>query len=207
MRANSTRQPFSISARPFGAARCDLPPPGGLNMMRFAPFSSQLSPEHSAITCAREIIGTASKAKLHGAADEQVEAIIMEPQPQPVADQPRGHGVEHLPRREAAGRGDGDDGLLVIAGPPIGQVLQCRALGIDARAVAAVLAADDVVDEVAIGRKSVESNEPRIRKASWTAALRWPWELSIPPFSCAMPRLQNSRLTMTWCQTPDDGVL
>ena len=42
----------------------DLPPPGGPNSSRLAPFSSQPSPAHSAITCALETIGTASKSKV-----------------------------------------------------------------------------------------------------------------------------------------------
>lgn len=37
--------------------------PGGPNRSRFAPFSSQLSPAVIAITCAFEIIGTASNSK------------------------------------------------------------------------------------------------------------------------------------------------
>jgi hypothetical protein len=44
-------------------ARCDLPPPGGPNISRFAPLSSQPSPAHNAETWALEIIGTASKSK------------------------------------------------------------------------------------------------------------------------------------------------
>src|SRR3954471_10540864 len=61
---NSTRHPFSTSARPIAAAKCDLPPPGGPNNKRLAPCSSQLSPAVSAITCALLTIGTASKSKL-----------------------------------------------------------------------------------------------------------------------------------------------
>ena len=62
-----------------------------------------------------------------GAADEQVEAVIIQPDPQAMADQPRRHGVEHLPEREAARGGDGDDRLLMIAGPLPGQLAAERA--------------------------------------------------------------------------------
>ncbi len=37
------------------------------------------------------------------AAEKQVEPVVVEPHAQPMADQPRGHGVEHLAQREAAG--------------------------------------------------------------------------------------------------------
>ena len=61
------------------------------------------------------------------AADEQIEAVVIQPDPQAVADQPRWHGVEHLLQHEAAGGGDGDDGLLMIAGPLPGQTAGARA--------------------------------------------------------------------------------
>lgn len=64
MRVNSTRQPFSIRARPMAAARWLFPPPGGPNNRMLAPFVSQLSPAAIAITWALETMGTASKAKL-----------------------------------------------------------------------------------------------------------------------------------------------
>ena len=61
---NNTRHPFSTSASPMAAARWLLPPPGGPNNKRLAPFSSQLSPAVSAITCALLTIGTALKSKV-----------------------------------------------------------------------------------------------------------------------------------------------
>lgn len=64
VRVNSTRQPFSISARPMAAARWLFPPPGGPNMRILAPLASQLSPAAMAITWALETMGTASNAKL-----------------------------------------------------------------------------------------------------------------------------------------------
>src|SRR6476646_1263160 len=47
----------------MAAARWLLPPPGGPNSKRLAPFSSQLSPAVSAMTWALLTIGTASKSK------------------------------------------------------------------------------------------------------------------------------------------------
>ena len=48
----------------MAAARWLLPPPGGPNASRLAPFLSQLSPAASAMTWALQTIGTASKSKL-----------------------------------------------------------------------------------------------------------------------------------------------
>jgi len=67
-----------------------------------------------------------------GAAEKEVEPIIVEPDPQAVADETRGHRVEHSAQNKAARRGDGDQRLLAISGPPIGQPLQGGALGVDA---------------------------------------------------------------------------
>ncbi len=94
------------------------------------------------------------------AADEQIEAVVIQPDPQAVADQPRRHGVEHLLQREAAGGGDGDDRLLMIAGPLPGQRLERGPLGLDALGGSGVLAADDLVDEAAIAARSSKSFSP-----------------------------------------------
>ena len=122
-------------------------------------------------------------------ADEQIEAVIVKPDPQPVPDEPRRHRVEHLPERKAAGGSDGDDRLLIIAGTLSGQRLKRGPLGLDAFGVVGVLAADDLVDEAAITGRLSKSFTPRISSASLTAFLRWPCGLSIAPFSCATPRL------------------
>src|SRR3546814_4431867 len=55
----------------MAAAKWLFPPPGGPNRMRLAPFSSHPSPEVMAVTCARETIGTASKAKLSSVRSEE----------------------------------------------------------------------------------------------------------------------------------------
>src|SRR3954452_719354 len=47
--------------------------------------------------------------------NEQIQAVIVKSDPQPVSDEPRRHRVEYLPEREAAGRSNGDDRLLIIA--------------------------------------------------------------------------------------------
>ena len=90
------------------------------------------------------------------AADEQIEAVIVQPNPQTVADQPRRHGVEHLLQHKAAGGGDGDDGLLMIAGPLPRQRLERGPFGLDALGGSGVLAADDLVDEAAIAGEAIK---------------------------------------------------
>ena len=94
------------------------------------------------------------------AANEQLETIVEEPDPQAVADQPRRHGVEHLAQGEAAQRGDDGDRLLVVAGPAVRQRLEDSALGLDAPGDPRVLAADDLVDEAAVGGKIGEVAVP-----------------------------------------------
>ena len=90
------------------------------------------------------------------ATDEHVAAIVIEAHPQLVADQPRRHGVEYLAQGEAAGRRHADDHFLVVRGAEIRQRLQSGALVIDPLGVAGIAAADDLVNEAAIGGKIVE---------------------------------------------------
>jgi hypothetical protein len=45
---------------------------------------------------------SARQRREKGAADEDVQPIVERAHPEPVADQARGHGVEHLAQREAA---------------------------------------------------------------------------------------------------------
>lgn len=144
----------------------------------------------------RAVASRASARQRHemGAADEQVEPVVVEPDPQPVPDQPRKHGVEHFPQREAAGRSDGDDDFLVIAGAPVGQRLQCRALGVDAGRIAPVLGRHDLVDEAAVGGEIIEVARPaqqqRVadRRLQVTMGALDP-AILVGPFSWAMPRL------------------
>ncbi len=93
-------------------------------------------------------------------AEKAFEAIVVEPHAQPMADQARGHRIEHFLQGEAAGRGDGDDRLLVIRRPMCGQRLQRRPLDIQALAVASIAPANDLIDEAAIGLERVEIARP-----------------------------------------------
>src|SRR6478735_7847515 len=86
-----------------------------------------------------------------GAADEQVQPVVEQAHPEPMADQARGHGVEHLAQREAARGGDADADFLVIGGALARQGLQFGAFEVDALGIADVASADDLVDEAAIG--------------------------------------------------------
>ena len=61
-------------------------------------------------------------------AEEAFEPVVVKPHAKPVADQARRHRIEHLLEDEPAGRGNGDDGLLVIRRPARRQRLQGRAL-------------------------------------------------------------------------------
>ena len=89
-------------------------------------------------------------------AEKAFEPIVIKAHTEAMADQARGHRIEHLLEDESAGRGDGDDRLLVIRRPVRRQRLQCRALEIEALTVASIAPPDDLVDEAAIGIESVE---------------------------------------------------
>ena len=83
------------------------------------------------------------------AAEKDLDPVVVEPRPQPVADEARGHGVEHVAQHEPARRRDRDRDhlLLAVFGPPDRQRSQHGALGVDALAVAGVAAAGQRVDE------------------------------------------------------------
>ena len=99
------------------------------------------------------VAGRSSATERHETrrAEEDIEAVVIQADPQPVADEARRDRVEDLLQREAAGRGDGDNALLIVAGAKLRERLQRCALGIDTSRVASVLARDDLVDEGAIG--------------------------------------------------------
>jgi len=82
--------------------------------------------------------------------EKAFEPVVIKAHPQPMTDQARGHRIKHPLQDEAAGRGDGDDRLLIIGGPARRQRLQGRALEIETLAVARVAPPDDLVDEAAI---------------------------------------------------------
>src|SRR5215467_4405420 len=89
-------------------------------------------------------------------AEETFEPIVIQPHAKAMADQARGHRIEHLLEGEPAGRGDGDDRLFVIRRPMRRQRLQGRSFEIQPLAVASIAAPDDLVDKVAISLKGVK---------------------------------------------------
>jgi hypothetical protein len=84
-------------------------------------------------------------------ADEDHKTIVEETYAQPVANQAGWHGVEDLAQGEATGARHGDSHLLKVRGAALGKLLQMRALGVDALAERGIAAADDLIDESAIG--------------------------------------------------------
>ena len=87
-------------------------------------------------------------------AEEAFQPVIIEPHAQAVADQARGHRIEHPLEDEAARRGDADDRLLVIRRPARRQCFQRRTLEIEALGAARVAPPDDLkpVLGTAVGR-------------------------------------------------------
>ena len=135
------------------------------------------------------------------AADEQLQTVIIQPDPQAMADEPGRHRVEHLLEREAARGGDGDDRLLIIAGPLPGQRLKRGPLGRDAFGVVGVLAADDLVDERAIARQIIEVAGTAHQQRVPDGLLKMAMRLSIAPFSCATPRLLRVGCIPKWAHS------
>jgi len=75
---------------------------------------------------------------------------------QAMADQPRRRSVEDAAQDEATARCDGNDLLLVIGRPALGQLSERRPLELDPLAVAGIASAHDLIDEAAIGIQVVE---------------------------------------------------
>jgi hypothetical protein len=109
-------------------------------------------------------------------AEEAFEPVVVEPHAKPMADQARGHRIEHFSEDEPAGRSDGDDGLLVIGCPARRQRLQGRALEIEPLADASIAPSDNLVDEAAIGLERVEiarsAQQQRVLECSLQMAVR-----------------------------------
>lgn len=103
------------------------------------------------------------------AADEELQAIVIEPDPEPVADQA---GGEDLAQGEAAGAGDSDYNLLEVGGASLEKLLQMRAFGLDAGAAAGIVPADNLIDEGAIHHKIVEV--PAVSTRRFRFSLGWP---------------------------------
>src|SRR5207248_2385712 len=68
--------------------------------------------------------------------------------------------IRSFPESEPAGRGDGDDRLLIIRRPVRRERLQRWALEIKTLAVASIAAPDNLVDEASIGLERVEIARP-----------------------------------------------
>jgi hypothetical protein len=89
-------------------------------------------------------------------ADEAFQPIVVEPHPQPEADQAGGHRVEDLAQHEAAAGGDEHGRLVVIGGPARRQRPQRGALQLHHLAATGVAPADEIGDPSAVGVESVE---------------------------------------------------
>ena len=82
-----------------------------------------------------------------------LKSVIVQVDTETVADQPRRHAVEHAPQDEAATRGHQDASLLIVGRPSLGQLLDGRALDLNALAVAGIAPPDHFVNEAAISGK------------------------------------------------------
>jgi hypothetical protein len=89
-------------------------------------------------------------------AEEALEAVVVEPHVQAVADQLRRHGVEHLAQQEAAAGGDLDGGLVEVGGAPPRQRPEMTTLEVDLRPAAGVATANQLGNEAAIGVEALE---------------------------------------------------
>ena len=120
--------------------------------------------------------GMNSPARQRGklrAADEDIE---------PVVEQAREHGIEHLAQREAAGRCDAHADLLIAGGAPAGQIFQFRTLAVDAFGMAGVAAADDLAGEATIGWQIVEIGRAAQQQRAGNGTL----EMAVRPFDGAI---------------------
>jgi hypothetical protein len=115
-------------------------------------------------------------------AKKAFEPIIVKAHAQAMADQAGGYRIEHLLEGEPAGRGNGDDRLLIIRRPVRRQCLQRRALEIEALAVASIAPADDLVDEAAIGFERVKI----ARAAQQQRVLDRPLQMAVRAFDRAV---------------------
>jgi len=91
-----------------------------------------------------------------GGAEPGLDAVVVEVDPQAVADEARRGAVEDLLDDEAAGAGDAGDDLGEVGGAPRRQRTQGGTFGAQALLAPGVAAGDDLIDEAAIG---VEAGE------------------------------------------------
>ncbi len=113
-----------------------------------------------------------------GRAEEAIEAVVIQADPQLMADQPRGHRIEDLAQGEAARRRDADEHFLVIRRPTRRQPVQNCPFLIDSLGVTGIAAADDLVDEATPGRQVVEI----ARAAQQQGVLDRPLEMAMGAF-------------------------
>ena len=84
------------------------------------------------------------------AAEEALQPVIIQPHPQPVANQARRHGIEDVAQQEAAVAGDKDHRILVVGGAARRQGPQFRPFDGERIAAGGVGAADHLGDKAAI---------------------------------------------------------
>jgi hypothetical protein len=99
---------------------------------------------------------TTPQGQQPGGAEEAFEAIVIDVNIQPVADQPRRHAVEDAPQDEPAARGDQDARLLIVGRSSIGKRLERGALDLDTLAVPGIAPPDHLVVEAAVGGEILE---------------------------------------------------
>ena len=85
-----------------------------------------------------------------GSAEPCLDTIVVDMNPQPLADQPGRRAVEDLVNEEPASSGDPGNKLGEVGGPPCRQRPQCRHLGDGSILAAPVAAADELVDEAPV---------------------------------------------------------
>jgi len=85
------------------------------------------------------------------AAEEAFQPIIIQPDPQAMADQPLRHGVEHAPEKEPTAARHCDQRFLKVIGAPRRQRRELWPLDLQRFAASGIGTADDLVDEAAIG--------------------------------------------------------
>ena len=117
-----------------------------------------------------------------------------------MADQARGHRIEHLLEGEPAGRGDGDDRLFVIRRPTRRQCLQGRPFEIQPLAVASIAAPDELVDKAAISLEACQNRairaataRPRSLVSDGRAGFRSSRSHALSPDCCGSAACGNAR--------------
>jgi hypothetical protein len=114
--------------------------------------------------------------------EKALQAIVVEPHPQPVADQPRGHGVEHLAQHEAAAGGDHHDRFIVVDRASCRQRAQVGALQLERLVPARVATADQLGDPGPVSVEAAEVARPAQQQGLLGDAL----EMAVPALDGAV---------------------